>query len=481
MASTWTSGRQTSAPPWRSEFKANTRGPTSGPPLHVAGTMSVLHRLKSLSSSSGIIMMSRLAGAGIGFLTQFLLVRLMGAHDLGLFYAGSSLAAVLGVIAAQGYPQIAARFVGRYRNKRDETLFGAFTGHAMREGLIVASILGLAVTLWSLFWPGIEMDARTTYIIAGWMIVAVASLNILTNVAGGMRAFSLCYVPEGLVRPFAFFGIIALIGILGLTLSAEAAMIIFALITGSLAIAVGILLWRQMPRVHWHGISRRGLAWRWRAEAWQLILLAIFTNFFADVGILAVVPFLSSTDVAIFGFCLKLALLVGYFVQIGQQMAVPDMADARHTGDHDRLRRAALRSIILPSAITLASMAVIYLFGDRLLALFGPDFVSGQQVLLILLAAQLLRALAGPSAHVLTLSGVQSVNMGLAVSALALLVGASAILAPALGVEGAAYAVLIAYGYWIGFSAIALRWLREPSVDVLWLAINLLRTPRLQH
>ena len=58
------------------------------------------------------------------------------------------------------YPQIAARFVGRYRNKRDETLFGAFTGHAMREGLIVASILGLAVTLWSLFWPGIEMDAR---------------------------------------------------------------------------------------------------------------------------------------------------------------------------------------------------------------------------------------------------------------------------------------------------------------------------------
>ncbi len=29
-------------------------------------------------------------------------------------------------------------------------------------------------------------------------------------------------------------------------------------------------------------------------------------------------------------------------------------------------------------------------------------------------------------------------------------------------------AVLVAYGYWIACSAIALRWLKEPSVDALW-------------
>ncbi len=436
----------------------------------------VLHKLKTLWPGSGLIMMSRLAGAGVGFLTQFLLVKLMGAHYLGLFYAGSSLAVVLGLLAAQGYPQIAARFAGRYRNKQNGALFGTFTGHALREGLMVAAALGLGVIVWALLWPSLSVDERTTYAIAGLLTVAITALNILTAIAGGIRQFALCYVPEGLVRPLAFLVAVGVAGAAGLALKAETALAMFALITGGFAVAVGMLLLQRMPAVRWRPASSGALAWRWRSEAWQLILLAVFTNSFADVGILAVVPFLSSSDVAVFGLCLKLALLVGYFVQIAQHMAVPDMADARHSRDDERLHRAAWRSILLPSAITLASIAVIYVQGERLLSLFGPEFTAGRQVLLILLAAQLMRALAGPSVHVLTLSGVQRINMALAASALVLLLLASALFTPVFGVEGAAYAVFTAYAYWIGFSAIALLWLRESSVDVVWLTLKLWRS-----
>jgi O-antigen/teichoic acid export membrane protein len=442
--------------------------------------MSLVGKLKVLASHSAAIMLSRLAGAGIGFLTQILLVRLMGAHHLGLFYAASSLAAVAGVIAAQGYPQIAARFAGRYRNKQDGPLLAAFTGHAVREGLIAATVMAAGVTAWALLWPDVDPAGRSAYVIAGWMILAIVVLNILTNVAGGIREFALCYMPEGLVRPLAFFMLVAAAGAAGMRLTADVAMLLFAVITATLAGAVMFMLTRQMPAVRWAPASQAAIGWRWRSEAWQLILLAIFTNFFADVGILAVVPFLSSSDVAIFGLCLKLALLVGYFVQIGQQMVVPDMADARHKGDHHRLRRAAWRSIAVPTLITIFSMVVIYAFGPLLLSIFGPEFESSSHVLLILLAAQLLRALAGPSAHLLTLSGIQRINMGLALTSLVLLAGSSALLAPKMGVEGAALAVLITYAYWIGFSAVALRWLREPPVDALWLAIGQFRTLRVQ-
>lgn len=434
--------------------------------------MHFLQKLKSLASHSGMIMVSRLAGAGIGFLTQFVLVKLMGAHHLGLFYAGSSLAAVLGVIAAQGYPQIAARFVGRYRNKHDDALCGSFTGHAMREGLIAATIMALCVTFWAQFWPSFGPDARVTYTIAGFMVLAVVTLNILTNIAGGMRLFALSYLPEGLLRPIVFFLLVAAAGLSGFTLQASATMLMFALVTGSIAVIVAILVSRRMPAIRWRQDSPSSLTWRWRQEAWQLILLAIFTNFFADVGILVAVPFVSTPNIAVFGLCLKLAFLAGYFVQIGQQMAVPDMADARHTGDGERLRRAALRSIVLPSAITAAGMVAVYLFGDTLLAFFGPEFANGRLTLLILLTAQLLRALAGPSAHLLTLSGIQSINLGVATSSLLILFLASAVLSPAFGIEGAACAVLLTYTYWIVISAIALKKLREPSVDIVWLLIT---------
>ena len=438
--------------------------------------MSIPNKLRKLASSSGIIMVSRLGGAGIGFLTQFLLVKLMGAHQLGLFYAASSLAAVLGVIAAQGYPAIAARFIGRYRNKHADVLCGTFTGHALREGLIMAALMAVAVTFWAVFWPDLMSEERGVYVIAGWMVVAIVTLNILTNIAGGMRHFALCYMPEGLLRPIMFFVSIAAAGLVGLVLTAEVTMLVFAAITSSLAVAVAVLLSRHAPPVKFAMASQPALSWRWRNEAWQLIVLSIFTNFFADVGILVAVPFLSHSEIAVFGLCLKLALLVGYFVQIGQQMVVPDMADARHKGDQDRLHRAAWRSIIVPSVLTAVSIGVIYVYGEQLLALFGADFAMGRTTLLILLAAQLLRALAGPSAHLLTLSGIQSVNMGLATSSLLILFLASAVLSPVYGVEGAGYAVLLAYVYWIGASAVALRWLREPSVDVMWLTFRSLRT-----
>lgn len=430
---------------------------------------------RALFDQSGLIMISRLAGAGIGLLTQLLMVRLVGPHELGLFYAASSLAAVLGVVAAQGYPLTAARFVGRYRNKNSEALCGIFTGQTLRESLLAATIAAIAVIVWTLTWPGLSDGARWPYVIAAWMILATTAINILTGIAGGMRLFLLCYVPEGFGRPIAFFVIVAAAGAVGFDLGAMPAMLAFAAITMALALYLGIKLARDVPHIRWRGEARKPLSWRWRREAWQLIFLAVFTNFFADVGILVVVPFLSAVDVAVFGMCLKLALLVGYFVQVGQQMVVPDMVDARHAGDFPRLQRAAWRSIVSPTALTLAAMAFVYVFGPVLLPVFGPEFGRGYSALLILLAAQLLRSLAGPSAHLLTLSGVQSVNMGLSASAIAVLFAASAALTPKFGINGAALAVLLTYAYWIGASAVALKRLREPSVDIVWLTWNSLR------
>jgi hypothetical protein len=68
----------------------------------------------------------------------------------------------------------------------------------------------------------------------------------------------------------------------------------------------------------------------WRREATPLILVALFTYFFADVAILMVTPLLSSAGTAAIGLCLALALLVGFAVQVAHQVVVPD-APARIT------------------------------------------------------------------------------------------------------------------------------------------------------
>lgn len=431
--------------------------------------MSRAARLLSLATGQTAIVASRLAGAGVGFITQFLLVKLMGAKDLGLFYAASSFAAVLGVFVSQGYPQIAARFVGRYRNKKADGLLNRFSGHALREGLIAAVISAAIVTTTAMLWPGLDAGTRAAYGIAAWMVVAIVSLNITTNIAGGMRNFVLCYMPEGFLRPILFCVVVAALGLIGIRLDGERAMMVFALITGGLAVAVWLALSRMVPNIRWGAASQAGLRWRWRFESWQLLLMAVFTNFFADVGIVITVPFLTKPEIAVFGLCLKLALLVGYFVQIGQQMAVPDMADARHHGDTTRLRRAALRSIVGPTLICLAGLAVVIPLGDFLLSFFGPEFATSGGVLAVVLGSQLVRAVFGPGVHLLTLRGNQGVNMALSLSAFIVFYLAAALLCPLYGAMGAALAVLIVQVYWSGACAVVLALLDEPGMHALWL------------
>lgn len=423
---------------------------------------------RQLLTGSGAIMVSRLAGAGAGFLTQFLLVKLMGAAELGLFYAASSMAAVFGVFLALGYPQVAPRFIARYRNKKSEPLAGQFAAQALGEGIAFAALGTVLVGAWALLWPALSSEERWAYAIAGLMLVPIVALNTTTNFAGGMRAFLLCYVPEGFGRPLLFLASCGLAGIAGVALSGVSTMLIFAGVTTAVTAYVTYGTLKILPPLRWRLTHGGRLASRWRIESWQLVLTAVFTNFFADVCIFVTTPFLSHGDVAVFGLCLKLALLVGYFVQIGQQMVVPDMADARHAGDDERLRQACWRSIKVPALLAALALAGHLVIGRIFLGMFGAAFADGAPVLTLLLVAQLFRALAGPGVHLLTLRGNQTLNIFLALSSLLVLCASSAVLCPLYGPIGGAWAVLIVQIYWNIASVVSLKRLHEPSLDVFW-------------
>jgi hypothetical protein len=80
--------------------------------------------------------------------------------------------------------------------------------------------------------------------------------------------------------------------------------------------------------------------------------------------------------------------------------------------------------------ITFAALATVVLFGDRLLAIFGPEFTSAKLPIVILMACA--RAMFGPSVSLLTVIGAQRQNAALAVAALAVLAISNAVLAPPL-------------------------------------------------
>ena len=170
------------------------------------------------------------------------------------------------------------------------------------------------------------------------------------------------------------------------------------------------------------------------------------------------------------GLCLKLALLVGFAVQVAHHVVVPDLADARARKDRKRRRRGRHSArLLFPLAVTLAAMVAVALWGETLLALFGPEFAGAKLPLLILMACQFARALFGPSGPLLTVIGAQKENAALALATMAVLAAGNLVLAPLYGVLGAAMAVALATLFWLVASAVVLMRLSGLRTDALYL------------
>ncbi|HEX7532595.1 MAG TPA: polysaccharide biosynthesis C-terminal domain-containing protein [Methyloceanibacter sp.] len=425
-------------------------------------------KLARLFSTSSLLSLARVAGALAGFATQVVLARTLQASALGVFYSVTSLAAVVGLIAAHGYPSIAARFMSRYREHGKVGLIAAFVAQARRDATLYAGIATLGVLAVAVLWPSLGIEARLALVAAALSIPANASLRLNGTFATTIRRFALAYLPDTCIRPFLLLGGVGILIGLGVTLTPSNVTFLLTLIFIGLALIQYALLRKEMPKGEAPAAPPR-LRTIWRREATPLILVALFTYFFADVDILIVTPLLSSADTAAVGLCLKLALLVGFAVQVAHQVVVPDLADARARKDHGSIGGVMLRALAFPIVITLAATLIVALWGESLLAIFGPEFTGAKLPLVILMGCQLARAVFGPSVPLLTVIGAQKENAALAVAALIVLALSNLVLAPLYGVLGAAIAVAIATLFWLVGCAVVLERLSGLRADALYL------------
>jgi O-antigen/teichoic acid export membrane protein len=429
----------------------------------------LLSQAGRLFTTSSLLSLARVAGALAGFITTVVLARTLQASALGVFYSVTSLAAVVGLIAAHGYPAIAPRFLSRYREQDKAGLIAAFVARARKDAVVLAAIATAGALAVAALWPGLSTEARFALTAAAVSIPANAALRLNGSLAAAIRRFALAYLPDTCIRPFVLLAGVLILIASGVTLTASNVTWLLTLVFTGLALVQYLLLRKDIPARDAQAVAPPRLVKVWRREAKPLILVALFTYFFADVDILIVTPLLASADTAIVGVCLKLALLVGFAVQVAHQVVVPDLADAHARKDHGSMRGVLLKALAFPMGVTIAALILVALWGETLLSLFGPEFTGAKIPLLILLGCQLARAVFGPNVPLLTVIGAQKQNAVLAVAALVVLAVSNLVLAPAYGVMGAAVAVAIATVFWLLACSIVLARLRGLRTDAVYL------------
>ena len=414
--------------------------------------MTVLRHLWQL----GLIAMSRFGGAAIGFATQIFLARVLPTGDLGLYFLATSLAAFLAVVAGLGLPSVAARFLIRYKDRDRANLSQLFLRTSrslvLLSSCLIAGVALLAVNLW----PGIPDPTRLAASYGALAVPAMAMCRIGGVTATAFRRFNLSFLPDLFLRPAIFLALVAGLFVISGRLSLPVVLYVFAILAAAQAVFQNLAVARLVladpyPR---HG-SR--IARAWLSSALPLISIGLLTAIFADVAILFAGFFLHESDLAVFGVCMKITVLAGFVVNTVYQLALPDLAEAFKAKDVVRRGRAVNFALLLGLGVSVAALAVGILAGGPILALFGPDYVEGKGLLVILLVGQVLVAAGGPGVQLLTLANGQRRGTWGSLVTVGYLFAIDLTLIPLFGLAGAGAAVVVANAVWAIWVAVQVK------------------------
>lgn len=422
-----------------------------------------MQRLKILVATSPFIMAARIAGAGTGFLAQTFLAHLLSPEALGQFFAATSLATVLGLLATQGYPGVMQRFATRYRTTERRSLGNDFFSQLQCDTAAATVAFATIMVVPAFFLSGIGRDGRILILATALCMVSVSAFSIYAALALTARRFGVALLPETLLRPSIFLAAVWILDASAFQFSAGTTAAAFAIVSFGLALAQYLAVQKAFP-VHKVLASHR-LVRRWRWEARPLLVVLLVTNLFADVAILLTSPFLEPSSLGPFGIALKISMLVGFIVQVTHQIELPDLADANVKGLASETQSVLLRSTLIPVLVTLLALIGSIVWGERLLLFFGPAYPAAADVLSILIGAQLIRAIAGPSPMLLTLLGARATNATICVGICLVLLVANATLTVHFGMVGAGLAVVSSIVAWTGASAFVLYWQAKTRVD----------------
>jgi O-antigen/teichoic acid export membrane protein len=390
----------------------------------------------------------RVGSAGLVFLLQVFLARMMDLGDYGSYVTAWTWLVMLGAFAPLGIAESAVRFLPRYRARGRHGSARAFFRFGLRTVLLASLLIaGIAVIL---AMAGDWLDNRVGLMIL--MIAAglpfLATQNFLEGVARAHGWYRLTSVPIYLLRPLiiiggcaAFYAAGAALDLPTVSLVVVAAM---ALVCIGLLVAVSRAMSREPQADSPDAITGSRRVWFKASVPLMLVSGVEDLLIYSDVLVLGIL--LDPDQVSIYFAAARALALANFVYYAFYFVSARGFSISNALADREKLQEAVWATTRATFWFTALAVAATLVAGPWLLAAFGKSFAAGYTSMWILGAGLTLRAVAGQSAELLITTGRQRDILIASVTALAFNVCLSFLLVPHYGIEGAAAATALAMG-----------------------------------
>jgi len=366
------------------------------------------------------------------------LVRQLGRADVGLYAQAFAFLVLLGLLSLSGFRAGLTRFVAVHLVDDD---LDAVRG-TVRIGVTISTVgaLALGATLYAIAPWLVETAFRDDRLVMPLRYVAFA-LPVATFTDAALSA------TQGFrtMRPFAFVGLIfeplvrlgLTVALVGAGFGLEGAMTALVLSNLAGAVAAGVALRRLLGR----GADRPRYLVRellgFSMVSW-LASLASSGLVWADTILLGI--FLPSGQVGIYNVSTRLVMLATFVAAPISASFAPRIANLYHRGRTESLARTYGVATSWIVRLALPAFVVLLAFPHDLLRLFGPAYVVGASVTVVLAIGKLVDSATGPCGVMLNQSGRPGLSAIDNVGALVLNIGLNLWLIPTHGILGSAVA-----------------------------------------
>jgi O-antigen/teichoic acid export membrane protein len=397
-----------------------------------------LSSLASVSRGAGLFLVGRVVSNGVGFVTNVVLTRGLGAGAYGIYAYLGVVFSLLGTLTRLGSGKSVMRFLPEYEHqprKRNATLTLAYGTVLVASGFAAAGVYTFAPLLSRLTLddPLFVDVLRITAV-----VIPFNTLGALTSeVFRGVERVEYDVFTSSVVHPVLRLVFVGGAVVLGYALVGAAAGLV---VSGVLTVLVALVVLARRTDLGAPARPTRTEAREYYKFSVPLTLTQLGNVLYSRVDILIVGLLLTGSAVGIYNVAVLLSRFLSLPLKAFNQLFPPVASRLHHGGDHAELESVygTTTRLIFTLALFPAVAAVVY--APELLGVFGEEFTRGQPVLLLFVGAQVTNALVGPSGYLLVMSDHQYLALANQVGSGLLNVVLNFVLIDAFGFVGAALA-----------------------------------------